>query len=206
VPRTAQDRITFLLVRFLTSAFSIKLEDLADEWFVSRATLQNDMVEVRERFQRYQLTLETRPRHGMKLFGSEVSIRACLTDLLWELTQQGDIAADRRRGLRRRCQRCWSRCCRRRSPGIIFASPTPASALSACMARWWCAASAKATRWPISALKMWRRTSATPRASWRASCSGWPETFIARRRRVAVRAYRGPSGAGCRSGNYQRRR
>ncbi|MDA5160765.1 helix-turn-helix domain-containing protein, partial [Klebsiella pneumoniae] len=70
----------------------IKLEDLADEWFVSRATLQNDMVEVRERFQRYQLTLETRPRHGMKLFGSEVSIRACLTDLLWELTQQGDIA------------------------------------------------------------------------------------------------------------------
>ncbi|HBS5678297.1 BglG family transcription antiterminator [Klebsiella sp. 141240] len=91
VPRTAQERIHFLLVRFLTSAFSIKLEDLADEWFVSRATLQNDMVEVRERFQRYQLTLETRPRHGMKLFGSEVSIRACLTDLLWELTLQGDI-------------------------------------------------------------------------------------------------------------------
>ncbi|KUQ35693.1 transcription antiterminator BglG [Klebsiella aerogenes] len=91
VPRTAQERIHFLLVRFLTSAFSIKLEDLADEWFVSRATLQIDMVEVRERFQRYQLTLETRPRHGMKLFGSEVSIRACLTDLLWELTLQGGI-------------------------------------------------------------------------------------------------------------------
>ncbi|KTJ68162.1 transcription antiterminator BglG [Klebsiella aerogenes] len=91
VPRTAQERIHFLLVRFLTSAFSIKLEDLADEWFVSRATLQNDMVEVRERFQRYQLTLEARPRHGMKLFGSEVSIRACLTDLLWELTLQGGM-------------------------------------------------------------------------------------------------------------------
>ncbi len=107
-------------MRFLTSAFSIKLEDLADEWFVSRATLQNDMVEVRERFQRYQLTLETRPRHGMKLFGSEVSIRACLTDLLWELTQQGDIAPPiGAEALRRRCQRCWSRCCRRRSRGII---------------------------------------------------------------------------------------
>ncbi|MDT8701037.1 BglG family transcription antiterminator [Kluyvera ascorbata] len=91
IPRTAQDRVHFLLVRFLTSAFSIKLEDLADEWFVSRATLQGDMVDVRERFQRYQLTLETRPRHGMKLFGSEVSIRACLTDLLWELSQQGPL-------------------------------------------------------------------------------------------------------------------
>ncbi|VEC96729.1 Putative BglB-family transcriptional antiterminator [Klebsiella variicola] len=99
VPRTAQDRITFLLVRFLTSAFSIKLEDLADEWFVSRATLQNDMVEVRERFQRYQLTLETRPRHGMKLFGSEVSIRACLTDLLWETDAAGrHSSVNRRRG------------------------------------------------------------------------------------------------------------
>ena len=91
IPRTAADRIHFLLVRFLTSAFSIKLEDLADTWFVSRATLQGDMVDVRERFQRYQLTLETRPRHGMKLFDSEVSIRACLTDLLWELSQQGPL-------------------------------------------------------------------------------------------------------------------
>ncbi|WP_393969238.1 BglG family transcription antiterminator [Kluyvera intermedia] len=91
IPRSGQDRIAFLLVRFLTSAFSVKLEDLADEWFISRATLQSDMVDVRERFARYQLTLETRPRHGLKLFGSEVSIRACLTDLLWELSQQGAL-------------------------------------------------------------------------------------------------------------------
>ncbi len=79
------------MVRFLTSAFSLKLEDLADEWFVSRATLQSDMVEVREWFHRYNLTLETRPRHGMKLFGSEMAIRACLTDLLWELAQQDSL-------------------------------------------------------------------------------------------------------------------
>ncbi|MDA8478073.1 BglG family transcription antiterminator [Citrobacter sp. Awk 4] len=88
IPRTSQERVHYLVVRFLTSAFSLKLEDLADEWFVSRATLQNDMAEVRECLQRYHLTLETRPRHGMKLFGSETAIRACLTDLLWTLTQQ----------------------------------------------------------------------------------------------------------------------
>ncbi|ALR75188.1 BglG family transcription antiterminator [[Enterobacter] lignolyticus] len=88
VPRTASERVQYLMVRFLTSAFSLKLEDLADEWFVSRATLQGDMAEVREWLARYQLTLETRPRHGVKLFGSEMSIRACLTDLLWQLAQQ----------------------------------------------------------------------------------------------------------------------
>ncbi len=88
IPRSGPERVHYLLLRFLTSAFSLKLEDLADEWFISRATLQNDMTEVREWFSRYRLTLETRPRHGMKLFGSEMTLRACLTDLLWELTQQ----------------------------------------------------------------------------------------------------------------------
>ena len=88
IPRSGSERVNYLLVRFLTSAFSLKLEDLADEWFVSRATLQGDMAEVREHLARYQLTLETRPRHGVKLFGSETAIRACLTDLLWQLAQQ----------------------------------------------------------------------------------------------------------------------
>ncbi len=91
IPRTGPERVHYLVVRFLTSAFSLKLEDLADEWFVSRATLQSDMAEVREWFHRYRLTLETRPRHGMKLFGSEMAIRACLTDLLWQLAQQDSL-------------------------------------------------------------------------------------------------------------------
>lgn len=88
IPRTSPERVQHLIVRFLTSAFSLKLEDLADEWFVSRATLQSDMAEVREWLSRYNLTIETRPRHGMKLFGSETAMRACLTDLLWQLQQE----------------------------------------------------------------------------------------------------------------------
>ncbi|MTD41217.1 PRD domain-containing protein [Erwinia sp. CPCC 100877] len=88
IPRSAGERVHYLLVRFLNSAFSLKLEDLAEEWFVSRATLQNDMAEVREWFSRYNLTIETRPRHGMKLFGNEMAMRACLTDLLWKIWQE----------------------------------------------------------------------------------------------------------------------
>lgn len=85
VPRTSAARVHYLLTRFLTSAFSLKLEDLADEWFVSRATLQSDMAEVREWLGRYKLSVETKPRYGMKLFGSEVAIRICLTDLLYQI-------------------------------------------------------------------------------------------------------------------------
>ena len=77
-----------MLTRFLTAAWSLKLEDLADEWFVSRATLQNDMTEVREWLARYHLHIESKPHYGMKLFGSEVAIRTCLTDLLWQIDQE----------------------------------------------------------------------------------------------------------------------
>lgn len=88
VPRTSQERVRYLLARFLTAAWSLKLEDLAEEWFVSRATLQSDMAEVREWLTRYHLNIETKPRYGMKLFGSETAIRTCLTDLLWQIDQQ----------------------------------------------------------------------------------------------------------------------
>lgn len=90
VPRTSAERVHYLLTRFLTSAFSLKLEDLAEEWFVSRATLQGDMAEVREWLSRYNLAIETKPRYGMKLFGSEVSIRTCLTDLLYQISQEAN--------------------------------------------------------------------------------------------------------------------
>lgn len=83
-PRTASERVAYLLVRFLTSPFSLKLEDVADEWFISRGTLQGDMAEVRERLTGYRLNIETKPRYGMKLFGSEIAIRTCLTDLLFQ--------------------------------------------------------------------------------------------------------------------------
>lgn len=88
VPRTSAARVHYLLTRFLTSAFSLKLEDLADEWFVSRTTLQSDMAEVREWLARYQLAIETKPRYGMKLFGPEVAMRTCLTDLLYQIAQE----------------------------------------------------------------------------------------------------------------------
>lgn len=90
-PRTSADRVLQLLLRFLTSAFALKLEDLACEWFVSRNTLQGDMAEVREWLGRYELTIESRPRFGMKLFGPERAIRSGLTDLLYQHSSAGPL-------------------------------------------------------------------------------------------------------------------
>lgn len=87
-PRNAAERIQYLLVEFLSSAYALKLQDLADNWNVSRATLQSDMSEVRERLKHYQLSIETRPHHGMKLLGTEASIRVCLSDVLRQIAME----------------------------------------------------------------------------------------------------------------------
>lgn len=87
LPRTGSERVHFLLWRFLTATYSLKLQDIADEWFLSRAVLQGDMAEVRDWLARYHLAIETRPHYGMKLLGRESAIRACLAELMCLLTR-----------------------------------------------------------------------------------------------------------------------
>ena len=53
VPRSAKDRITHLLLRFLAQGEPIKLDEVADSWFVSRASLQSDMTDVRDMVGKY---------------------------------------------------------------------------------------------------------------------------------------------------------
>ncbi|WP_297571965.1 transcription antiterminator [uncultured Deefgea sp.] len=88
VPRNARERVQYLLMSFLTSAYSLKLQDLADSWCVNRAALQTDMAEVRQHFANYQLSIEARPHYGMKLLGRESAIRVCLCDLLCQLCRE----------------------------------------------------------------------------------------------------------------------
>lgn len=85
IPRTSKERIDALLLKFLMASLPIKLDDIAEEWFVSRGTLQHDMVSVREHLNKYQITLDTVPRQGMKLEGAEHTIRSCIIDILWHL-------------------------------------------------------------------------------------------------------------------------
>lgn len=83
IPRTSKERIDALLLKLLMLSLPVKLDDIAEEWFVSRGTLQQDMGAVREQLQKYQITLESIPHQGIRLNGSEWAIRACMTETLW---------------------------------------------------------------------------------------------------------------------------
>lgn len=83
IPRTSKERIDALLLKLLMLSLPVKLDDIAEEWFVSRGTLQQDMGAVREQLHKYQITLESIPHQGIRLNGSEWAIRACMTETLW---------------------------------------------------------------------------------------------------------------------------
>ena len=82
LPRTSRERVLHLQILLLTAEQGIKLDELADTWYLSRAGLQGDMAQVRERLAHFGLTIESKPRLGMRIQGSETAIRACLTQLL----------------------------------------------------------------------------------------------------------------------------
>lgn len=62
----------------------MKIDQLADELFVSRSTLQNDLKDVKVVINRYNLHLKRKPNYGLKISGSEKNIRYAISDLLFK--------------------------------------------------------------------------------------------------------------------------
>lgn len=74
------DRLIYILQRLLLSQNFIRLNDIADEMYVSKSTISSDMKKVREILDDYHLMILNKPHHGMKVKGSESSIRKCILD------------------------------------------------------------------------------------------------------------------------------
>ncbi|MBD1576502.1 BglG family transcription antiterminator [Vibrio sp. S11_S32] len=84
VPHSPKERIVHLTMRLLLQQDECKLDDLANTWFVSRTSLQADMVEVREILNQYDLIIESKAYHGLAVVGKEQAIRACIAHVLFE--------------------------------------------------------------------------------------------------------------------------
>lgn len=84
VPTTPDNRLAYVIRRFLLSEDSIKLDDLADEIHVSKSTLQVDLKEVKQRLNTYSLALVSRPGYGLKLSGSELNRRFAMSEYLFD--------------------------------------------------------------------------------------------------------------------------
>ncbi|KFN92052.1 BglG family transcription antiterminator [Tetragenococcus muriaticus PMC-11-5] len=65
------------------------MDDLAEELFVSRSTLQSDINHVRKIVESYDLFLEQKPNYGIKVSGNEMDVRFCISEYIFN--QKADI-------------------------------------------------------------------------------------------------------------------
>lgn len=83
-PQTAEERVQYLLHDLLNRNGWITIEEYADALYVAPRTLSHDMKDVEERLASFHLTLERRPRYGMRVTGTEIDRRLCLAHLVME--------------------------------------------------------------------------------------------------------------------------
>lgn len=74
------DRYNYLLNKLLFEQNAIYFDDLADELYVSRSTLSNDFKKIRQKFQAYQLKIESKPNKGVYVTGAERDKRRFIMD------------------------------------------------------------------------------------------------------------------------------
>ena len=63
----------------------IKIEDIADELFVSKGTIINDLNRQKELLLNYNLILKHKSKSGIKLFGEESNLREFKTNLIMKI-------------------------------------------------------------------------------------------------------------------------
>ena len=78
IPSETEDKMTYIIQRFILEEGYIKLDDLCDELWISRSTMNRLFKEVRKRFALYHLTVISKPSYGLKLEGNEIDKRICL--------------------------------------------------------------------------------------------------------------------------------
>lgn len=71
-------RVTYLLETLLFAKDYQKSQDLADNMFISRSRLSDDLVHLKKILKTYGLSLISKPYHGLKIAGKESAIRQCI--------------------------------------------------------------------------------------------------------------------------------
>lgn len=84
IPKSPEERITYLIKRLLLNDDYIKLDALADEMYVSKSTIQNDLIHVKDILSVYDIHLESRPNYGMKVRGKELQLRFCIAEYIFD--------------------------------------------------------------------------------------------------------------------------
>lgn len=84
IPNTPEDRVHYIVRKLLLRNDFIKLDEIADDLYISKSTLQNDLNEVKKIFKNFNLEVVSKPYHGIKVIGEEINFRFCLSEYLFD--------------------------------------------------------------------------------------------------------------------------
>lgn len=84
VPKTQPERISYIIKKLLMLDYYIKLDDLSEEMYISRSSLNLDMKEVRKHVKRFRLDITHLPGKGILLEGDEISKRKCICEYFFQ--------------------------------------------------------------------------------------------------------------------------
>lgn len=94
IPNIPHDRINYILKLLAQSDKYIKMDDIADELLVSRATIANDLINVKKELSRYNVHIIHKPNYGIKLNINELERRRIIADLVFAGMTQRKVFYD----------------------------------------------------------------------------------------------------------------
>ena len=83
-PHTQKERSIYIIRKLLSLDYPIKLDDLADELYVSRNTISLDIKEVKRLLHNYHLIIVQSNNNGIIVEGSEIQKRICINDFFFQ--------------------------------------------------------------------------------------------------------------------------
>lgn len=107
VPSNSRERVAYITDDLLSRNDWITKDELAEMLYVSPNTVSHDLAQVEKNLVSFGLSLERRPRHGVRVVGDEMSRRLCLASVVAERLLGGrDVNGASSRDLLERVSRC----------------------------------------------------------------------------------------------------
>lgn len=94
LPDLPEDRANYILKTLAQTDKYIKLDDIANQLLVSRATIANDLITVKKHLSHFNLSIMQKPNYGIKLIGEESERRKALADTIFRDMNEREIYYD----------------------------------------------------------------------------------------------------------------
>jgi lichenan operon transcriptional antiterminator len=95
LPILPEERMLFILKKIIMADDFITIERLANELFVSKSTVDNDLKQVEKTLSKFDVSLFKKPNYGIKLLGNEMNIRFCLSACMAEFKNEQSQSTSR---------------------------------------------------------------------------------------------------------------